>query len=343
MTAESPPDNEAAQLTRLAFGGFVQSQAIHAAVVLEIPDAIGDGARDAESLAAATGAHAPTLRRLMRALVALGVAAENEAGRFSLTAMGGLLRADVPGSLRMSVLFAVGHWYWRAFGEFVHTLRTGEPAFDQVWGMNAFEFWERHPEAGEVHDRGIASLGLLTTTAVLSACDFSRFRRLLDVGGGTGTMLAAVLKASPELRGTLFDLAHVIDRTPEVLRGVGDRCALAAGSFFEDDLPPGHDALMLKWILHDWDDERSLEILRACRAAIDDGGTLLVVERVLDDRASAEDVSHYLVDLMMAVVTPGGRERTRGEFEALLGAAGFRVEKVVATASPLSLIEARPV
>jgi hypothetical protein len=241
----------------------------------------------------------------------------------------------------MPVLFGVGDWYWRAWGEFLHTVQTGEPAFDHVWGMNAFEFWGRNPEAGEVHDRGMATLTALTTAAILEAYDFSRFGSVIDVGGGTGTLLAAILQKHTALRGMLFDLPHVIERAPDVLRaaGVTDRCELAAGSFFEG-VPGGHDAYLLKWIIHDWDDARSIAILRACHGAMSGRGTLLVVERVLGDRTTPAELDHYRADLLMAIATPGGKERTCREFEALFDAVGFRLAAVVPTRSPMSVIEA---
>jgi hypothetical protein len=217
----------------------------------------------------------------------------------------------------------------------------GEPAFDHVWGMNAFEFWGRNPEAGEVHDRGMATLTAYTTAAILEAYDFSRFRSVIDVGGGTGTLLAAILQKHPTLRGMLFDLPHVIERAPDVLRaaGVSDRCELAAGGFFEG-VPGGHDAYLLKWIIHDWDDARAIAILRACHGAMSGRGTLLLVERVLGDRTTPAELDHYRADLLMAIATPGGKERTRREFEVLFDAAGFRLAAVVPTRSPMSVIEA---
>jgi O-methyltransferase domain/Dimerisation domain len=341
MTQETDDLPDAAKLMQLVFGGYVQSQVIYVAVRLGIVDALADGPKDAGALATATKAHAPTLRRLMRVLTALGLSDEGADGRYSLTPQGGLLRADVRGSLRMPVLFGVGDWYWRAWGEFLHTVQTGEPAFDHVWGMNAFEFWGRNPEAGEVHDRGMATLTAYTTAAILEAYDFSRFRSVIDVGGGTGTLLAAILQKHPTLRGMLFDLPHVIERAPDVLRaaGVSDRCELAAGSFFEG-VPGGHDAYLLKWIIHDWDDARAIAILRACHGAMSGRGTLLLVERVLGDRTTPAELDHYRADLLMAIATPGGKERTRREFEVLFDAAGFRLAAVVPTRSPMSVIEA---
>jgi hypothetical protein len=222
-------------------------------------------------------------------------------------------------------------------------VKTGEPAFDHVWGMNAFEFWERNPVAGDVHDRGMATLTAYTTVAILEAYDFSQFRSVIHVGGGTGTLLAAILRKHSALRGTLFDLATVIERAPDVLRAAGvlDRCDLAAGSFFEG-VPGGHDAYLLKWIIHDWDDARSIAILRQCHEAMNGHGTLLVVERVLGDQTTTAELDHYRADLLMAIATPGGKERTRHEFEALFDAAGFRLVTHVPTQSPMSVIEATP-
>ncbi len=343
MAQETHDLPDAAKLMQLVFGGYVQSQVIYVAVRLGIADALADGPKDADALATATKAHAPTLRRLMRVLTALGLSDEDAEGRYSLTPQGGLLREDIRGSLRMPVLFGVGEWYWRAWGEFLHTVQTGEPAFDHVWGMNAFEFWSRNPEAGEVHDRGMATLTAYTTAAILEAYDFSRFRSVVDVGGGTGTLLAGILRKHTVLRGMLFDLAPVVERAPDVLRaaGVTDRCDLAAGSFFEG-VPGGHDAYLLKWIIHDWDDARSTAILRACHEAMKGGGTLVVVERVLGERTTPAELDHYRADLLMAIATPGGKERTRREFEALLDAGGFRLAAVVPTRSPMSVIEAIP-
>jgi hypothetical protein len=343
MPQETSDLPDAARLLHLAFGGYVQSQVVYVAVRLGIPDALADGPKDAGTLATATKAHEPTLRRLMRVLTALGLSNEDAAGQYSLTPQGSLLRADIRGSLCMPVLFGVGPWYWRAWGEFLHTVQTGEPAFDQVWGMNAFEFWGRDAEAGEVHDRGMATLTAYTAAAIVDAYDFSRFRSVVDVGGGTGTLLGAILQEHSALRGTLFDLAHVIERAPKVLRtaGVLDRCELAAGNFFEG-VPSGHDLYLLKWIIHDWDDARAMAILRACHRAMSGRGTVLIVERVLSDRTTPTELDHYRADLLMAIATPGGKERTRREFEALLDATGFRLTALVPTRSPMSVIEGVP-
>jgi hypothetical protein len=342
MAREAPDRADPAKLLQLVFGGFVQSQIVYVAVRLGIPDVLADDPQNANELATRTKAHAPTLSRLMRALTALGLSEEDTEGRYSLTPQGELLR-DVPGSLRLPVLFAVGDWYWRAWGELLHTVQTGEPAFEFVWGRNAFEFWRENHEAGDVHDRAMATLTSYATAAVLAVYDFSRFRSVVDVGGGTGTLLAAILHEHTDLRGVLFDLAHVLERAPEVLSaaGVEDRCELSAGSFFEG-VPGGHDAYLLKWILHDWDDARSIAILRACRVAMGGHGTLIVVERVLGDRATPTELDHYRADLLMAIATPGGKERTQREFEVLFDASGFRLTSVLPMRSPMSVIEAVP-
>ena len=343
MPRETPDLSDAAKLLQLAFGGYAQSQVVYVAVRLGIPDVLGDGPRNATALATATTAHEPTLRRLMRVLTALGLTKEDADGQYTLTPQGSLLRADVPGSLRMAVLFGVGPWYWRAWGELLHTVQTGEPAFDHVWGMDAFEYWGRNAKAGEVHDRGMATLTAYTTAAIVDGYDFSQFRSVVDVGGGTGTLLGAILQKHAALRGTLFDLGHVVERAPEILRAAGvlDRCEIVAGSFF-DSVPPAHDAYLLKWILHDWDDARATAILRACHVAMGGRGTLLVIERVLSDRATPWELDHYRADLLMAIATPGGKERTQREFEALFDAAGFRLAALVPTRSPMNVIAVVP-
>jgi hypothetical protein len=343
MPQEAPDLPDAARLLQLALGGYAQSQVIYVAARLGIADALADGPKDVHTLATATKTHAPTLRRFMRVMAALGLSDEDAEGQYSLTPLGSLLRTDVRGSLRMPVMFSVGPWYWRAWGELLHTVQTGEPAFDHVWGMNAFEFWDRNAEAGEVHDRGMATFTAYTTAAIVDAYDFSRFRSVVDVGGGTGTLVAAILRKHDALRGTLFDLDHVIKRAPEVLRAAGvlDRCELAAGTFFEG-VPSGHDAYLLKWIIHDWDDARAMAILRVCHGAMSGHGTLLIVERVLSDRTTPTELDYYRSDLLMAIATPGGKERTRREFEALFDATGFRLTALVPTRSPMSVIEVVP-
>ncbi len=325
--------------------GYTSAQVIHVAVQIGLADLLAEGARSLEELAAATGAHEPSLGRLVRALAPLGIVAEAEGGRIALTSLGGPLRADAPDSLRAAVLFLVGEWCWRAWGDLLSSVRTGEPAFDRVFGMSNFAYWEHDAEAGEIHDAFFRAMSRTTNAPIVAAYDFSRCGAVVDVGGSTGALLAAVLQAHPAVRGILFDLPHVVAGAEPVLgeAGVADRCAVVGGSFF-DAVPTGGDAYLLKYIIHDWDDERSTAILRRCREAMTPETVLLLVEQVLPERLEAGAVARRVtrLDLQMLVMTPRGRERTEEEFRSLLRGAGFELHDVIPTASPFHILEAAP-
>jgi O-methyltransferase len=334
--------DSAATLRRLGMALRV-SRALHAAAALDLAGLLAGGPRDSASLAAATGTHPGALRRLMRALSAFGVFAEPAPGLFAPTPVSDRLRADAPDSMRAAVLFLAGDTRWRCWGDLLGSLRTGEPAADRVLGMGVFEHYAAHPEEAEVHERAMEGITAAVSRAVLAAYDFSRFRCAMDVGGGNARFLADILAAAPALSGVLFDLPHVAPAARALLeaRGLAARCRVEGGSFFEG-VPRGADLHVLKQVLHDWDDPRAAAILRACRAALPAGGTLLVVERVMPERAEpGPGADKFLTDLEMLVMT-GGMERTEGEFRALLAQGGFAPRRVVPTASVYALIEAVP-
>jgi hypothetical protein len=315
---------------------------VHVAAQLGLADLLADGPRGAEDLAAAAGAHAPSLARLVRALAALGVVAEETDGRVGLTPLGEPLRSDVPGSVRDPIRFLVGDWFWRSWGDLLYSVRTGEPAFDRAFGMSNFEYWERHPEVGAVHDAFFTAMSRNTTAPLVAAYDFSGFGTIVDVGGSTGLLLAAVLVAYPGARGILFDAPHVVAGAAPVLTevGVADRCAVVGGDVFAA-VPPGADAYILKHVIHDWDDARAAAILKQCREAMAPGAMVLLIEQVLPERLEAGAAARRAagLDLQMLVLTPGGRERTAEEFRALLGKAGFELRRVLPTRTPFSILE----
>ena len=224
-------------------------------------------------------------------------------------------------------------------------MRTGEPSFDRVFGMGNWAYWEHNPEAGAVRNAFFAALARTTNAPLVAAYDFARFGTVVDVGGNTGPLLAAILQATPGVRGVLFDLPHVVAAAAPVLAeaGVADRCAVVGGSFFEP-VPSGGDAYLLKHIVHDWDDARAAAILRGCRAAMTPAAVLLLIEQVLPEGLAAGAAALQLarLDLQMLVFTPRGRERTEGEYRALLREAGFELRRVVPTRSPLSILEGVP-
>jgi len=332
---------EAAVLLRMTFA-FVTSQVLYVPAELGIADHLAHGALSAQELASKIGAHPDSLARLLQALVAFGVLKREGEEQFGLTPTGDFLRTDVAGSLRSTVRFLVGPWDWRAFEQLSHSVRTGEPAFDHVWGISNFEYWARNPDVSKIHDEAMAGLTATEAARVLAAYDFSQFPTIVDVGGGTGALLAAILGKHLEATGILGDLPHVVSLASGVLQqtGVSDRCKVVGCDFLEA-VPSGGDAYILKHIIHDWDDERARAILRNCHRVMGASARLLIIDMVLPEQPTPEGAIGYLVDMTMLAVTPGGRERTQGEFQKLLESAEFELTRVIRTGGTSDIIEAR--
>jgi hypothetical protein len=325
---------------RRLVNGYQVTQAIHVAAKLGLADLLADGPRISDDLAAATGAHPDALYRLLRALAGVGVAREEAGRRFALTDLGACLRADAPDSLAGWAAFVGEPYHWRAWGALEHGVRTGENAFRRVQGADPWTFRARHPELSAGFDRAMADLARQVAAAVLAVYDFGRFGTVVDVGGGNGALLAAILARHPAARGVLFDQPHVVAGAPPLLAaaGVADRCAVVGGSFFEA-APAGGDAYVLKAIHHDWEDAACVRILRVCRRAMADGAALLAVERELGPpNAHPND---KFSDLNM-LVGPGGRERTPEEYAALFAATGFRFVDFTPSAVGTGVFEGRP-
>jgi precorrin-6B methylase 2 len=231
-----------------------------------------------------------------------------------------------------------GELPYRAWGAVMHTLETGEPALKHALGMKLFEYLSQDPESRRVFDEAMTGLSMQVSRAVVSAYDFSGIDRIVDVGGGQGTLAASILAAHDQMKAILFDLPPAVEnaRKQVELAGLASRCEVAGGDFFEA-VPAGADCYILASVIHDWDDEHSLRILKQCRRAMDRGSRLLLVECVLPD--SSEPVFSKLLDLQMLVVT-GGSERTERQFKDLLTAAEFRVTQVIQTTAPECVIEA---
>jgi len=335
----APPEPPTVALRRLA-NGYQVTQAIHVAATLGIADLLADGPGDAEQLAAATACHAPSLVRVLRALASVGVLHEDDDGRFALTEIGACLRSDAPDPVGGWAAFVGRPYHFAAWSNLLHTVRTGENAFAAVHGTDVWGYRAAHPEEGAIFDRAMTDITRRANRHVLEAYDFSRLQSVVDVGGGHGALVAALLTAHPRMRGVVFDLPHVVADAPALLdaAGVMDRCEVVGGSFFGDAVPAGADAYLLKAVLHDWDDAEALAILRACHAAARPDSVLLVVDRDLG--APNENPDAKLSDLNMMVGT-GGRERTRDQFAALLAAGGFALERAIPTGIALSLFEAR--
>jgi hypothetical protein len=320
--------------------GFQVSQAIHVAATLGIADLLADGPRTSDELATATDSHAGSLYRLLRALASVGVFRENEGKRFALTPTGELLRSDVPGSLQGWAAF-VGRPYFReAWSDLEHSIRTGENAFEHVHGTDVWSYRADRPDESAIFDRAMESLTGASNRALLDAYDFGRFATLVDVGGGNGALLAALLGQFPAMRGVLVDQPHVVADAATVLEraGVTDRCRIVGGSFF-DEVPDGGDAYVLKSIIHDHEDEQAVAILGICKRAMSAEAALLLIERIIGP--PNEDPRTKFSDLNM-LVAPAGRERTLEEWDALLTRSGFQLGSATPSASGLAVIEAAP-
>jgi hypothetical protein len=332
MEKLAPPE----QVSRM-LSGYWTSQALYVAAKLRLADLLKAAPRSADDLAQATAAHGPSLYRLLRALASMGVFVEGSDQRFSLTPLADCLRSDVPGS-QWALAIMVGEEAYRAWGELLYSVQTGKIAFDKIYGMPIFEFLSRNPEQAQVFDGAMVGVHGRETAAMLEAYDFTGIGVLADVGGGNGSLLSAVLKKYPALRGMLYDLPGVVERAKANVAsaGLAGRCQLIAGSFFES-VPAGADAYLMRHIIHDWEDEKAITILRNIHRALGARGKLLLVEGVVPP---GNDPSFTkLLDLTMLVM-PGGKERTEAEYQQLLTAADFRLTRIVATKAEVSVIEA---
>jgi O-methyltransferase domain/Dimerisation domain len=323
---------------------YMPTQTLYAAAELRVADVLADGPRSYEDVAKATGTHPPAMRRLLRALAALGVVAQLDAGRFELTELGGQLRSDAPDSIQGLVRLFAGPEVWATWGALVQAVRTGEPTWKEVTGQAPFEFFQEHADQNEIFNRAMSEHTRTIAPGLIEAYDFAQFGTIADLGGGDGTLLAAILAAVQGPRGLLFDLPPALKAADAVLdaAGVADRCEVIAGDFFEK-VPPGADAYLLKSVIHDWDDERAGAILRNVRAVAGDRTRLLLVEAVMPEIVTPDEPGVAGGDLNMLVNT-GGQERTEHEFRDLLAAAGFAIRSLTGPLPPsgYQVIEAAP-
>jgi hypothetical protein len=320
---------------------FWVSKVVYTAAKLGLVDRLDGASKSAVELAPLLSAHAPSLHRFMRTLAGLGLLTEGESQRFSLTPMGAALKTGAPGSARSSILALGSPWFASAFEHITHSLQTGKPGFEKAWGMPVFDYLASHPEDASLFSETMVGFHGQEPPAVAEAYDFSGFGTVVDVGGATGNLLAAILTRHPQPRGILFDRPYVVADAPALLqeRGVADRVSIRSGDFFEN-VPEGGDAYVMSHVIHDWDEDQCITILENCRKAMGPNSRLLLVEMVLP----AGDAPHpgKMLDMVMLVL-PGGQERTETEYVDLLGKAGFRLARVIPTASAASIVEAVPV
>lgn len=331
----SGPGQETSEMLKM-LNGFLTVQALHVATVLGIPDRLDEGAKSIDELATATGAHPPSLYRLLRMLAGSGVFQEEADGRFALTPLGGTLRSEGVDSVRDWALFIGDSAMWENWGRLRDSVMTGEPAFVRAHGMALWDYMATHPEVGTPFDRWMSRQSDQHNAAIIASYDFSPFRTVADLGGGQGSTLAAILRANPSLRGVLIDLPHVV-ASPDPLEaaGVSDRCEVIGGNILQG-VAHGADAYLVKRVLMVFDDLTATTVLRNCVAAMPDDGKVLVVEMVVPVGNVPSLAKGF--DLLM-MLNQAGRMRTEAEFRDLFAAAGLRLARVIPTASPNSILE----
>jgi hypothetical protein len=314
------------------------SQAIYVAAKLGIADLLKDGPQSCVALAISTGSDASSLFRLMRALTSVGIFARVGRDGFALSRLAESLQTEVPGSLR-AIVMTIGEIHYQACGSLLHSVQTGSPAFNDVFGASLFDHLQQNPDAADTFNQGMTNLSSMLAYAVLMAYDFAGICSIVDIGGGQGKLLEKVLQFNPDIRGTVFDTASTIERAERELGYArSGRCSYVTGDFF-DSVPQGADAYLLCGVIHDWDDSCAVRILRNCRRAMAEHAKVLIVDMVVPDTCAPS--FSKLLDLNMLVMN-GGRERTQGEFRAILDAAGCKLTRVIPTMAPQSIIEAIP-
>jgi hypothetical protein len=319
------------------------AQAIYTAAALGVADALADGPQRSEDVAPSVGAHPGALHRLLRALVALELCTVTDDGAFKLTPLGACLRSGTRESVRSWVLLMGSPMCWGSWGRLIDCVRSGESIPQLDGWASAFDFRQTHPAESAIFDQAMVEMTRHLAGAIAVGYDFAGIRTLVDVGGGYGALLPPILKSHPEMRGVVFDQPGCRDGALRLFEktGLADRCEFVGGTFFEAVSPAGADAYIVKSVIHDWDDEHSIAILRTIRAAMGERSRLLLVEPLVPDRpgTSPYDAMIAGTDLNMLVVT-GGKERTESEFRALLDAAGVPVRRIVETPATMSIIEA---
>lgn len=341
LTGDAPsgPPPEALMM-QMIFGKAI-TQAISVVARYRIADLLAKVPMTAVEIAEATGLHAGHLYRVLRALVGVNVLTADHEARFALTSLGEMLRSDVPGSMRPIATYVCDPWSWKPWGELAASVKSGQPVFDRMFGEGVFDYLGKHPEEAATFNEGMTGFSERAASAMLEAYDFSRFGTIIDVGGGHGAILTAILQKHKNVRGIVFDAPSVVEGAASAIQssGLSDRLSTAAGNFFAS-VPTGGDLYLLKHIIHDWNDEKATAILKSCREAIGPQGRLMLVEIVVPPNFAPSFAN--LLDLEMMVICDG-KERTEDEYRVLLAGAGFELTSITPTSQPHSLIEAVPI
>ncbi|WP_228055191.1 acetylserotonin O-methyltransferase [Gloeocapsopsis crepidinum] len=333
-----PPDLPPQVAMMQMLGGLRVARLIYAAAELGIADLLADGSQTVEELAQATGTHAPSLYRLMRSLASVGIFAEYEC-HFSLTPLAEFLQSDSPDSVRAAVKFFGQDWHWNVWENLHYSVKTGEPAFEYLYKQGLFEFYQ-DPEVARVSSESKASISQRAAQSLLANYDFSLINKVVDIGiFASGSTVISLLQANPTMQGVLFDYPSAIAAATSVIESakVADRCELIAGNCL-DSVPSGGDAYILMFVVHNWDDNRAVQLLKNCREVMSADGRLLIVEMIMP--LGNQPFVGKLIDLESLLTTPGGYERTEAQYRSLLASAGFQVTRIIPTQTANSIIEA---
>ncbi|HEV2491379.1 MAG TPA: methyltransferase [Candidatus Acidoferrales bacterium] len=315
------------------------TRAVSCVARLAIPDLVESGPKSAEELARDIGAHPQALYRLLRATASVGVLSEGPDGKFSQTPMSAVLRSKATPSLRAWAIFLTREWGERGWERLEYCVRTGNKAMEEIYGQPIYEYFAQHPEETQIFNDAMTALSTIDSPAVAAACSFDGIRSIVDIGGGHGLLLATILARNPQMKGTLYESAQMIEGAKDgPLRPVMDRCTLASGDMLSA-VPSGADAYIMKHIIHGWPDDECQKILKACRKGVNPGGKLLVVDGVIQPGNDFSPTKY--LDLIM-LIFPGGRERTEKEFRELFAASGWKLNRVIPTAAPDYVIEGVP-
>ncbi len=330
---QAPPAH--AGMFQLLNGVFVAG-AISCLARLGVPDLVEHGPKSADELAKLIGADPRALYRLMRATASVGVLSEGSDGKFSETPLSAVLRSNANSSLRAFAIIHGREWHGLGWSQLGYCVRTGKQALDKIYGVPIFQFFEEHPEEAQLFNQAMSDLTTIDGPAVADAYSFGEIHSIVDVGGGHGLLLATILARNPHLKGTLYEVPHVVAGAKDgPLKPVMERCTLACGDMFSS-VPAGADAYIMKHIIHDWPDEVCIKILKACRKGVNPGGKLLVVDNVI--QPGNDFAPGKFLDLQM-LIFPGGCERTEKQFRELFAAAGWRLSRIIPTAVPDSIVE----
>jgi hypothetical protein len=346
MVSDQTPNTEAAAAMERLLAGVWVARIVQAAAELGLADHFGDKAQNAAFLASATGTHAPSLARLLRALAAIGIVHEVDGRHYTLTPLGVTLRTDQPGSMRAWARLKLCDAFERPWHGLTHTVRTGDNAFNHLFGTDVWTYRSTHPDFSSLFNAAMQSLTQGTDAAIGMEYPFGEFGWIVDIGGGNGSLLFPILERHPAMRGTIVELPHVAAQTRERISaaGLAARCDAVDGDALTTEVPAGADAYVLKLVIHGKTDDNAAAIMRNCRAAMPAHARLLIIERLLPEQIDPNDArtrAGFLADLNM-MLTPGGKERTEGEFRRLIAEAGLRFVRVISTAGTSPIIEAEP-